>query len=426
MKCLQVFTGLFLVSISAHASQNGTGHTLKEAYQAALIRSESIGVQKELLTQVNESEVQGGGAFFPTISGSGTFVNQANPNNAAGATFYPTSQSTMKVTASQPLFRGLRDFATLRQRKTQVGVQFQALQNAARQLFYDVSTAFHNYLTLTHDVENYQAEIEINQRRLKELQNFFKIGRAQLTDLLTLQANIASLEAQLENSRGQLEVSKEVLAYLTGWNREVKLKDELTPPDVKMDVSIYLEKLEQRADILYAKANVKAYEEGIPISFGQHLPSADLLGNYYFARPGALSEVNWDISLVLTIPIFQGGIIQSQVRQAESVVRQYQLNLSQARRLGEQEIRSFHDQVLADLKQVKKLEELVEISKKNYETEVQYFRNGLVTNLDVLNATNTYRDARRQLDRQLETSQLDFSKLQAATGEREEIHVDAL
>jgi outer membrane protein len=133
--------------------------------------------------------------------------------------------------------------------------------------------------------------------------------------------------------------------------------------------------------------------------------------------------VNWDVQLALTVPIFQGGVIQSQVRQAESVVRQYRLLLSQSRRSAEQEIRTFFDLLNADRKQVEKLSELVEISKKNYETQIAYYRNGLVTNLDVLQAMTTYQDAQRQLARQRFSFQLDSVKLQAATGERTEINI---
>jgi outer membrane protein len=126
----------------------------------------------------------------------------------------------------------------------------------------------------------------------------------------------------------------------------------------------------------------------------------------------------------MTLPIFNGGIIQSQVRQAESVSRQYRLLLSQTRRVGEQEIHTFFDALVADRLRFLKLKELVQISKKNYETQTDYYRHGLVTNLDVLQAITTYQDSQRQLDHQKQTVRMDLVKLQAAVGERSEIKIE--
>lgn len=292
-----------------------------------------------------------------------------------------------------------------------------------RQLFYTLSTAYYNVLMYQADESNYQIEIEVNQKRLKELNEFYSIGRSQLTDVLTFEANIASLEAQLEATRGLLESAKDVLAFVTGWNRSTKLKDQEPTAPLSEDIENYLSKIDQRPDVQEAMENVKVNDEGVPIAWGAHLPSIDLIGDYYTMRPGALSDVNWDAQLALTVPIFQGGVVQSQVRQAESVARQYSLLLSQTRRTAEEEIRTFYDSLIADRKQMNKLESLVVISKKNSETEIKYYRNGLVTNLDVLQAITTYQDAQRQLDHQRYQVQLDRVKLQAATGERSEVYV---
>jgi outer membrane protein len=396
-------------------------HTLKEAYEAAVRVSETVQIQKELLTQTEELDTQAKASLFPQITGAATALYQEPTTNSTGNAIFPANQNTVRVSLDQPLFRGLRDFAALRQRKSFVETQNFAITNAARQLFYDLSTAYYSVLMYEHDEENYRSEIAANEKRLKELRDFSKIGRAKLTDLLTFQSNIASLEAQIEATRGQLEASKEVLAYLTGWDRNTRLLGSPSAAIEAKPVTEYLTKIEERSDIKVALSNVQAYDEGIPMAWGGHLPSVDLLGNYYFVRPGALADVNWDVSLALTIPIFQGGAIQSQVRQAESVTRQYRFLLSQARRLAEKEIRTFYDNLIADQKQLRKLESLTELSKRNYETQTHYFKNGLVTNLDVFQSLATSAAAQRQRDRQREAIQMDLAKLEAATGERKEI-----
>lgn len=395
-----------------------SGQTLKDAIDAALKRSESINIQKELATQAQEAKSQAVGAFMPTITGSGNWPHQNLPQS--GVTV--DNQRTLKLMGDQPLFRGLRDFATLRQKKFLVEAQQYAFAAAAKQLFFDVATAYYNVIMLASDESNYRREIEVNQKRLGELRHFIKIGRSRDTELLSFQANIANLEAQAESTHGQLESAKETLAFLTGWDRNSKLND--TESITARDLNSYLEKIEQRPDVRSAVSTSQANLEGISAARAGHLPSLDLLGNYYFDRPFyGTTQPDWDVQLALTIPIFEGGIVQSQVRQAQSVAVQYELLASQARRAAEQEIRQLYDTFTAGGKQISKLELAVQWSKKNYEATLRDYRNGLVTNLDVLEAITTYQDSQRLLDRQRFLVKTDGVKLQAAAGERAEINI---
>lgn len=399
---------------------SGPPRSLKEAFEAAMKRSEVISEQMELLVQADELEKQAKATLMPAVSGSATFLHQPAATGSSSA-LYPALQNTVKVTGDQPLFRGFRDFAALRQRGAAIDAASIAVDNAARQLFYDTATAYFNELTYAQNVTNYYNEIEVNQKRLKELNDFYRIGRSRYTDLLTFKQNIAALEASLEAARTQYETAKDILAFETGWSRETPIFDDEAAPIGPLDVQTYLAKIDDRPDVKEAIANVQVNEEGIPIARGQHLPSVDLLGDYYFTRPGALSDSNWDVELALTIPIFSGGAIQSQVRQAESVAREYQLMLSAARRTAEEEVRSFYDAWTGDQRQLIKLIDSATLGKLTYEAQVKDYRNGLVTNLDVLLAITTFMDAERARDQERFTVKLDAVKLEAATAQRPEL-----
>ncbi len=411
---------LFLVS-GLHADMT---RTLREAFDAALERSaavqtENILVQKELLEQANEAERQSVAALLPSITASGVFLTQPAPSSTLGSSVYPRNQNTIKITGSQPLFRGLREFAALRQKKLMTDVQKQTFVTAARQLYYDVATAFYNVLGNQSDVMNYRLEIQESKERLKELERFFAIGRAQETDVLTYESTIASTEVLLAASEAQLEVAREVLYAFTGWavqtihepEFELRLKER----------AYYLGRVNDRDDVQVATSNYKSNLENRPIAWGQHLPSVDLVGNFYALRPGTLHDVHWDASVQVTMPLYQGGSIDSQVRQAESQGRVYSLLLNQARTTAEQEIATFFDIATGDMNQLTKLAGLTIIARKNYDTEARYFRHGLVTNLDVLQARTTFTDARRQWDRMKTTAFLDHAKLEAAVGDRPEL-----
>lgn len=399
--------------------KNTPGLTLREAYQAALKRSEKIGVQDELLVQANELEKQAFATLLPTVTANGEFKRQAEHGTDQGSQLYPSNGNTIAVSATQHLFQGFREFATIRQRKAQIEVKKYALQDAARLLFYDTSTAYYNVLALESDERNLQEEILVNQRRLKELNHFLQIGRSRLTDVLTQKTNISSLEAQVESVRGQLGSARAILAFLTGLDQNVQLKDnESLPDDDLKNLPIYLSQIENRADVKVARENVIAFEENMPIASSQHLPSADIVGNYYLTRPGLPSTINWDVALQISMPIFQGGAVESQIRQAASEKKQYEYLLTEARRIAQQEITQYYESFCAEQKQIKKLTETAEISGQNYNAELKDYRNGLVTNLEVFQTLSSWQAARRENFHQQLIAKADFTKLQVASGQR--------
>jgi len=417
-----IFYIFFIYPLYAEVEKKG-GKTLVQAYEAALKQSESVEIQNELLIQSQEGEAQEVGSLAPSISGSYAFLRQPLPKSNTGASIYPQQQITSLVTLQQPLFRGFREFAALRQKKHQVYAQQQALVGAARQLFYDVASAYYNVLALQSDVSNYTKQIKIDQKQLEEQKKFYKIGRSKVTDVYAFSAQVTSLQVQLEASLGLLETAKDVLAYYTGWDRDFLLEDGEQNWSLQKNIADYLDKIDFRDDIQLAKKNMLASEEGIAVSFGQHYPSMDFYANYYIQRPGVLETVHWDMRFVLTLPIFQGGVIQSQVRQAHSIHRQSELLFSQARKLAEKEIRSFYDAFCSDLESITRLKELVRVTGLNEKAALQYFRHGLLTVVDFLAASSSHQDAQRQLGNKIFVTKSDAAKFQAAIGERKEIKI---
>ena len=133
---------------------------------------------------------------------------------------------------------------------------------------------------------------------------------------------------------------------------------------------------------------------------------------------GSLENVDWDVQLALTIPLYAGGSLQSRVREAVSQSTQAELGASQARRQAEQEIRSVYQSVTFDRSRLEALEKATEAARKNYEVQRHDYRLGLVTNLDVLQAMTVFQENQRALDRARYTAKLDYLLLEAAAVRR--------
>ena len=390
--------------------------TLDDYFSHALARSEVVATQTELIHQAEERYHQAKATLRPTVNGVATYTWQ--DSGARDTTANPTRQPHARLTATQPLFRGFREFASMRQTQALMGAQGEDYRQARTQLFKDVTQNFYDVLALEQDLKNFDEQISQNLQREKELQDRVRIGRSRSGETLTVQTTISTLRAQVEQLQAQLAATREAFAFLSGLPANTPLRDtEMLPANLET-VETYLARLELRPDVKAAQQRQTAAQENITVARGAHQPSLDLNANRYLERKGSLENVDWDVQLALTIPLYAGGSLQSRVREAVSQSTQAELNASQVRRQAEQEIRSVYQNVTFDRSQLDALEKATEAARKNYEVQRRDYRLGLVTNLDVLQALTAFQENQRALDRARYTAKLDYLKLEAAAVRR--------
>lgn len=393
--------------------------TLDEYFAAALERSEVVATQVELIRQAEERHTQANSALRPTVNGVASYTRQDPiPAGDLSTSTSPNRQSLAKLTATQPLFRGFRDFAALRQTQALLGAQNQDYLGARTQLFKDVTQNFFTVLSIEQDLKNLDEEINQNLDREKELNSRVRIGRSRISEVLSVQSTISTLRAQVEQLQGQLSAAREAFAFLSGLAPTTLLRDTESLPANLEPLDEYLARLELRPDVKASQQRLSAAQENTTVARGAHLPSLDLNANRYLERTGNLKDSNWDVGIALTVPIYAGGLLQSKVSEAVSQRTQAELSASQVRRQAEQEIRSAYQSVVFDRSQLDALEKATESARKNYEAQRRDYRLGLVTNLDVLQALTAFQENQRAQDRARYTTKLDYLKLQAAAVRR--------
>ncbi|HAR63127.1 MAG: hypothetical protein DKM50_13225 [Candidatus Margulisiibacteriota bacterium] len=125
-----VFFIFYLSSLNAQEKS----YTLSDAFQLARARSEVLADQQEQVIQSEEHYKQALGASFPTISGAFSYSSQ---HLIAGSGEF-TDQTSIKLTATQPLFRGFRIVNAIKQNKSVIQSQKEAADWAAYQIYSDM------------------------------------------------------------------------------------------------------------------------------------------------------------------------------------------------------------------------------------------------------------------------------------------------
>jgi outer membrane protein len=394
------------------------GISLESCFRAALKQSEVLADDQELVRQSEEHFRQALAAIMPEIYAGYTYVNQDTSDlvpKTTDASLYK-DQATTRISISQPLFRGLRDFAALKLNQNLITSQKLSYQWAAYQLYQDTANSFYLVLSLENDISILRKEADLYDKRIKELRSRVAIGRSRSTEVLTVQVSRATLMAQMEQVKSQLSAARELLSFLTGISPSADLSDADKIPSSIGSFESYDARLPYRPDVKAAMARMEAAQNNVDIAKGAYLPSADISADYYLSRPkGTLQNSQWDATITATLPIFTGGLNTSKHAEAESLLRQSRNDLEQVERLARQDLRTTYQRLTYDISQVKEFSNAVDLERRNYIAVSGDYDLGLVSNLDVLQAVTSYQDVERSLNRAVYNLKADMISLMALT-----------
>ena len=391
--------------------------SLDEAYQSARSRTETEALQVSEVEQSHQKLTQTRAGILPSLVLNGSYTRQQMPSASSVNAFTRADQHQVRLTLSQPVFRGLREFAALDVAHAGWQGEQASLRQARRTLYAAVAQSFYRLAQAEVDASNLDELLLVSRRRAEDVRGRVRIGRSRPGDLLAAETQVATVEAQLQAAQVTWEQARDQFVLMTGQPREVapaipSVRDPL--PSGLVPLENHLRRLEQRPDVEAAHQVLRASERGVDVAWGAHLPSVDAGGNWYLERTGILASTQWDISVTASMPVFQGGLVRSQVREAAQKRSTGELLLSQTRRAAEEEVRSAWLEAQGALQQIQLLERAHNLSEKNYQQQSEDYRLGLVSSLEVLSALNSHQDLKRSLDRARLQARLSLVTLRVA------------
>ncbi len=409
----KIFIVLSLLSVSsAHASV-----TLEEAFRSTLKENERVKEQRELTSQADDRIGQVTGGLFPQLTFNAQHFMQPSPG-VQFEQFAPPHQTTLNFNVTQPLFRGLREFAGIRKARHMRDGQSASEEWNRLLLFQEVAASYLQVLTYEQDLRNLRAQSKVYADRSQEMQTRRKRGESSRSEALSAESAEASLLAELRMVEGQLEAAREYFSFLTGLPADSKLASpDGVVPKTLPTLEECLKNAGERYDVKSAMETFKAAEAAVSLAWGAHLPSLDAGANYYLLRPGFNKDVNWDVNVRLVVPLFEGGATSAGVRLAVSEKSVAELRLERTKRSALQEIRSAHSKLRARIDHLEKLRRSVSLSTENVKVLQTEFKRGLARNLDVQLALSESRVANRGFDQASFAAQLEYYQLQIASAQ---------
>lgn len=407
---------LFLISTI------GWSADLNEAYRSALEKNELLPIQESLVQQSDERISQVSGLLLPQINFLTNYSRQDVPPpdpSAAGATsrFFQADQWNSRLNLVQPLFRGFGEWAEYRGRKAAKRAEEAARDQARIDLFASVSESFYNVLIAESQLENLRTLADLSRKRVVEIGDRTRIGRARKGDLLSARAQVASVQAQIDAAEQARRQARENFGFVSGLPVDSALADTSQPPRTPPPIDELLKRAEKQPLIVAEQNRLTAFDESVSVARAGHYPSLDFAANYYFKRTGVLEQVKWDVGGVLVVPLFSGGVTQSRVEEAVGKRKEQELRFERLRRETATKVRTAHEALQGEMMQVESLAEASELSEANYREQNRDYKYGLVTNLEVLQAMNSFQETKQLYDRMRLQAKISEARLYAAVGE---------
>jgi outer membrane protein len=333
----------------------------------------------------------------------------------------------------QNVFRW-ENWVALQRADAQVAQAEADYQAAQQDLMARVAQRYFDVLSAQDDLEAQQVALTSIKRQLEQAESRFQIGLIAVTDVEEARAAHDSGAATVIAAKRTLASAQELLREITGDAFDSLARPieplELVPPDPVSEDRWVEMALQQNLSLVSSRLAADIARENVSTARGGHYPSLDLVGSRYRVNSNgvdtftdgvsaggtSVDQTQRTIGLQLSFPIYSGGMVSSQVRQAVYQHRAAKERVERVARQTEHDARDSYLGVLSEISRVKALRRAVESNTTSLRATESGYEAGTRTAVDVLQSRQLWVQAQTGYSRSRYDYMLNMLKLQQAAG----------
>lgn len=275
-----------------------------------------------------------------------------------------------------------------------------------------VSQAYFTTLTAVDSLVFARADERAVKRQLDQAEQRFEVGLTAITDVHEARARYDGSRAAAINAENALDDAREALAEITGqYLQNLSGLDENFSPGMPEPASLdqWVQTALNENPVLRSRAlAMEASEHDIATARAAHLPTLGLTarrsggpswGDAFLAnglqRPTGSETLGSSIGVNLNIPLYTGGRVQSQVRQAVHTRDASEDRLEQERRAVTRQTRNAYRAVVAGISEIEARRQALVSARSALEATEAGFEVGTRTIVDVLLSQQVLTSAQR-------------------------------
>lgn len=362
-----------------------------------------------------ENKRQAWANLLPSIGATGAWTRGSSKIDIAGnqVSDSDVDNDNYRIQLRQSLYNQA-NYESLDIARGQISEADALYQIAYEDFLVRVAERYFLVLTLTDGVTFAEAEETAFQRQYEQAEQRFEVGLTAVTDVHEAKASYDNARARAIVSRNNLADAKEALRELTGTYFDEYSSLQAVLPLVEPDPANAEEwvdlSLATSPEVTALHAAVGVAESNVRLQRSGHFPTLELGASYNdftnneylirddFQQPIGTTSLGVDdtqLELLLTVPIYQGGVVSSRTRQAGLLLDARTQDLDDVQRSTVRQTRNAYRSVLSGIEEVGAFGQAMVSAQSALEATQAGFEVGTRTIVDVLIAQQRFYQAQR-------------------------------
>jgi outer membrane protein len=403
-KLLPILIGLSLAGFSAMSQAENLLQVYKQARLSNPELRRSAADRDAAFEKINE-------ARSPLLPQLGLGADYTYSNGFRDSNGVNSNATSASLQLTQTLF-DMSKWRALTLQEKAAGIQDVTFQTDQQTLILNTATAYFNVLSAIDSLSYTEAQKQAIYRQLDQTTQRFNVGLVAITDVQNARSQYDTVLANEVTARNNLDNAVEQLRQVTGnyYPELASLNVDNFKTDKPQPVNALLKEAENRnLSLLQARLNQDLAREQIRQAQDGHLPTLDLTASTGVSDTSysgsKTNNAQFDdsnvgqnkVGLNFSLPIFQGGMVNSQVKQAQYNFVGASEQLETAHRSVVQNVRSSFNNVNASISSIKAYEQAVVSAQSSLDASEAGYSVGTRTIVDVLDATTALYNAKQQL-----------------------------
>ncbi|MEB7599882.1 Outer membrane protein tolC precursor [Raoultella terrigena] len=400
-KFFPILIGLGLTGFSAISQ----AENLMQVYQQARISNpdlrKSAADRDAAFEKINE-------ARSPLLPQLGLGADYTYTNGYRDTNGQDSNVTSGSLQLTQTLF-DMSKWRALTLQEKAAGIQDVTYQTDQQTLILNTATAYFNVLSAIDTLSYTEAQKQAIYRQLDQTTQRFNVGLVAITDVQNARSQYDSVLANEVTARNNLDNAVESLRQVTGnyYPQLSSLNVDGFKTNKPETVNALLKEAENRnLSLLQARLNQDLAREQIRQAQDGHMPTLDLnastgVSNSRYSGSNNSTPDNDagqnKIGLSFSLPLYQGGMVNSQVKQAQYNFVGASEQLESSHRTVVQTVRSSFNNINASISSINAYKQAVVSAQSSLDAMEAGYSVGTRTIVDVLDATTTLYNAKQQL-----------------------------
>jgi outer membrane protein TolC len=381
-----------LLGSSVAGAQDVARVSLAEAVSRALERNPSAAAAYAEVERARAVVGETRSNALPTVVGNGTLTLLDSPRTAGGIPVQPQAGIVLGATLTVPIVTP-RPWVQWSQSKDQFEVSKASASDVRRLVATSVARAYLAIVAQKRVIEAATRARDTDKAHYDFAHQRYAGGVGNRIDEVRAEQQLQSDEANVQQQWSILGREREALGVLVGTAGPLDAEE----PNLQVDTEPgrALADAEHRSDVVAGGARLRASHRVVGQSWTDYSPYLTGTFTPFYANPATVNypTTGWQAQLVLTIPFYDGGLRYGQKRERNAAEEESRIQLEATLRQARAEVRTAFEEIRRADAALDAARRAADLARRGLELAQIAYRGGATTNLEVIDAERTARDA---------------------------------